>query len=229
MPKARILIVEDDADIAELIQYHLQKEGYSHSHTDQGEKVLPLTKTFKPTLILLDLMLPGIDGYEVCRLLKSDPATRAIPILMLTAKSEETDIVTGLELGAEDYLPKPFSPKVLLARIRTILRRLATPPVTADSKRVEFQNIKIDPGRHEVWVSGKTIALTVTEFRILQLLLNRPGWVFNRNQIVEGVRGEGYAVTDRSVDVQIVGLRRKLGRAGKQIETIRGVGYRLKE
>jgi two-component system alkaline phosphatase synthesis response regulator PhoP len=164
----------------------------------------------------------------VTRRLKADDATRKIPIVMLTAKGEESDIVTGLELGAEDYITKPFSPRVLVARVKAALRR-ELKDETAEREVIQIHEITVHPGRHEVLVNEKPVQLTFTEFGILYLLLKRPGWVFTRNQIVDAVRGDDYYVTDRSVDVQIVGLRKKLGKAGKHIETVRGVGYKLKE
>jgi two-component system phosphate regulon response regulator PhoB len=173
-------------------------------------------------------MLPGVDGLDVTKRLKADDATCKIPIVMLTAKGEESDIVTGLELGAEDYITKPFSPKVLVARVRAVLRR-EIKDAPGDEEALTIHEITIHPGRHEVLVNDKPVQLTFTEFGILSFLVRRPGWVFTRNQIVDAVRGDDYYVTDRSVDVQIVGLRKKLGKAGKHIETVRGVGYRLKE
>ena len=182
-----------------------------------------------PDLILLDIMLPGMDGLEVCRMLKRDPVTEKIPVVMLTAKGEESDIVTGLEIGADDYMPKPFSPKVVIARIRNLLRRKSRSDVD-DTSTIKLKDLVIHPGRHEVLLKSKKIDLTCTEFRVLQFLARRPGWVYTRQQIVDAVRGEDYPVTDRSVDVQIVGLRRKLGTTyGALIETVRGVGYRFKE
>jgi two-component system phosphate regulon response regulator PhoB len=178
--------------------------------------------------MVLDLMLPGVDGLDVTRRLKADDATRKIPIVMLTAKGEESDIVAGLELGAEDYITKPFSAKVLVARVRAVLRRNAQ-DTREENEVLRIHEITIHPGRHEVMVNDKPVQLTFTEFGILVFLVKRPGWVFTRNQIVDAVRGDDYYVTDRSVDVQIVGLRKKLGRAGNHIETVRGVGYRLKE
>jgi two-component system phosphate regulon response regulator PhoB len=174
-------------------------------------------------------MLPGLDGLDVCRTLKSDDATSNLPIVMVTAKGEESDIVAGLELGADDYITKPFSPKVLIARVKAVLRRRAKPPADKNSALSFGDLLFIHPGRHEVLVKGKPVKLTLTEFRILHYLARRPGWVFSRYQIIDGVQGEDYVVTDRSVDVQIVGLRKKLGPAGNRIETIRGVGYRFKE
>jgi two-component system phosphate regulon response regulator PhoB len=179
-------------------------------------------------LIVLDLMLPGVDGLEVCRTLKRDPDTASIPLVMLTAKGEEADIVTGLEMGADDYLTKPFSPRVLIARIRAVLRRKSDEPLD-EQEELRIHDLTIHPGRHEVLVNGIAVPLTATEFRVLYVLAQRPGWVFTRYQIANSVHGGDYIVTDRSVDVQIVGLRKKLGDAAEYIETIRGVGYRFKE
>jgi two-component system phosphate regulon response regulator PhoB len=179
-------------------------------------------------LVLLDLMLPGLNGLEVCRVVRADPKTKSIPIVMITAKGEEADIVTGLELGADDYLPKPFSPRVLLARLRAVLRRRESPRQEQEGP-LELHGVSIHPGRREVRVNGEAVELTHTEFRLLHFLALRPGWVFTRNQIVEAVRGIDYPVTERAVDVQVVGLRKKMGEAGKLVETVRGVGYRFKE
>jgi two-component system, OmpR family, alkaline phosphatase synthesis response regulator PhoP len=228
MAKESVLVIEDDEDIQELVSYNLSKEGYQTTCVGSGEEGLKTVKLKLPNLVLLDLMLPGIDGLEICKLIKADPKTQHIPIVMLTAKGEESDVVTGLELGAEDYITKPFSPKVLVARIRTILRRKGKPAAT-DETAVSIHELTIHPGRHEVVAKGKPIELTFTEFKILQLLARRPGWVFTRYQIVNDIRGDDVLVTDRSVDVQIVGLRRKLGPYGKYVETVRGVGYRFKE
>jgi two-component system phosphate regulon response regulator PhoB len=228
MPKEHILIVEDEEDILELIRYNLEKEGYKVTSTLTGEDAITKAKTMLPDLILLDLMLPGVDGFEVCKILKHHEKTDHIPIIMLTAKGEESDIVSGLELGADDYITKPFSPKVLIARIRTILRRKQrNKPVT--SVALKIHNLVIDPTRFQVHVDGIPIQLTATEFHILQFLTQHPGWVFTRSQIIDSVKGTDYPVTDRSVDVQIVGLRKKLKSAGKYIETVRGIGYRFKE
>jgi two-component system phosphate regulon response regulator PhoB len=173
-------------------------------------------------------MLPGIDGLEVAKILKNDSKTQDIPIIMLTAKGEEADIVTGLELGADDYITKPFSPRILTARIRAVLRRKSTPP-SDETSIIQHNGLIIHPGRRDVRINGKPVELTYTEFQVLHYLAKRPGWVFTRYQIVEAVRGDDYPVTDRSVDVQIVGLRKKLGFYGKYIETVRGVGYRFRE
>jgi len=225
--RENILVVDDEEDILELVQYNLSREGYQVRQAGTGEEGLKIARQKKPDLVILDLMLPGVDGLEVCKNLKNDPKTAHIPIIMLTAKSEEADMVTGLELGADDYIPKPFSPRVLLARVKTVLRRKLRESVE-ETETIKIEEMVITPGRHEVLVKGKPIQLTFTEFRILHTLARRPGWVFSRYQIVDAVRGEDYPVTDRSVDVQIVALRKKLGSYGHFIETVRGVGYRFK-
>jgi two-component system phosphate regulon response regulator PhoB len=234
MIQQSVLIVEDEEDIRELISYNLLKEGYQVASVALGEEALVAADARPPDLILLDLMLPGMDGLTVCHKLKNQPKTKAIPIVMLTAKGEESDIVAGLNLGADDYITKPFSPKVLLARARAVLRRAATneqesPDGAKGEGPFSIHELTIHPGRHEVLVEGAAVDLTSTEFRLLQLLARRPGWVFTRQQILDGVHGDNYAITDRAVDVQIVGLRRKLGSAGRYIETVRGVGYRFRD
>lgn len=228
MFKERILVVEDEEDILELIRYNLSKEGYQVFCTTSGEKAIKTAKAESLDLIILDLMLPGIDGLEVGKILKNDSKTRDIPIIMLTAKGEEADIVIGLELGADDYITKPFSPRILIARIRAVLRRKSTTPPDEMSV-IQIHELIIHPGRRDARINGKPVELTYTEFQVLHYLAKRPGWVFTRYQIVEAVRGDDYPVTDRSVDVQIVGLRKKLGPFGKYIETVRGVGYRFRE
>ncbi len=222
------LIIEDEADIADLIRYHLEKAGYKALVALRGDEGLALALKEPPDVLVLDLMLPGMDGIEVCRQLRRDDRTAHIPILMVTAKGEESDVITGLELGADDYVVKPFSPKVLLARIRAVLRRkrMEAPQGT---EPIKIRDLVIHPGRHEVLAGGKPLDLTFSELRILQLLASRPGWVFTRDQIVNAIHGETYPVTDRAVDVQIVGLRKKLGSRAHYIETVRGVGYRFRE
>jgi len=229
MAKERLLLIEDDKDIQELLRYNLSKEGYQIVQAFTGEEGLKAARGKSPDLIILDLMLPGMDGLEVCKLLKKEPKTEGIPVVMLTAKGEESDVVAGLEIGAEDYVLKPFSPKVLIARIRTVLRRTHRLVEENAGEEIKIHELSVHPGRHEVMFKGKRLELTFTEFRLLHFLASRPGWVFTRYQIVDGVRGEDYPVTERSVDVQIVGLRKKLGPAGDYIETVRGVGYRFKE
>ena len=227
MAHEKIMVVEDEADIQELIRYNLAKEGFLVTTCDSGEEALEQVGQHVPELVLLDLMLPGIGGLDVCRALRRAPQTQSVPIIMLTAKSEEADIVTGLELGADDYVTKPFSPRVLLARVQAILRRrVATdePPTTT----IRRGEIEIDTARHQVTLAGAPLDLTYTEFSVLELLARRAGIVFTRYQIVDAVKGEDYPVTDRSVDVQIVGLRKKLGNHSDLIETVRGVGYRFR-
>ena len=230
--KETVLVVDDERDILELVKYNLDKEGYQVTVVATGEDALVATRTKLPDIVILDLMLPGVDGLEVCRRLKADPKTRSIPIVMLTAKGEEADVVSGLELGAADYVTKPFSPRVLTARIRAVLRRGDTVEDTATAIRV--QALTIHPGRHQVTVNDSPVELTATEFRIMVFLAKRPGWVFTRQQIVDAAQGDDVFVTDRfvtdrSVDVHIVSLRRKLGECGAYIETVRGVGYRLQD
>jgi two-component system alkaline phosphatase synthesis response regulator PhoP len=228
MAKQKILVVDDEEDILELLRFNLTKEGFTVVCAASGEEALKSAVSNRPDLILLDLLLPGMDGLEVARRLKHDASTKDIPVIMVTAKGEEADIVTGLEVGAEDYITKPFSRKVLIARVRAALRRKAAAPAD-DQEVLSVQDLTIHPGRREVLVKGKPVALTFTEFGILNFLARRPGWVFTRSQIVDAVKGNEYFVTDRAVDVQIVGLRKKLGSAAKSIETVRGVGYRFKE
>lgn len=228
MAKETILVVDDEEDILELVRFHLSREGYEVLCAETGEDGWRKVKAHAIDLLVVDLMLPGIDGLELTRRLKNDPGTRQIPVLMLSAKGEEVDIVTGLELGADDYVTKPFSPRVLVARVRAAFRRQSTPAVAEDAL-IRIHDLVIDRGKRSLSIDDNTIDLTFTEFQVLALLANRPGWVFTRSQIVDAVRGDDYPVTDRSVDVQIVGLRKKLGVSGQLIETVRGVGYRFKE
>jgi len=226
-PRHRILVVDDEEDILELLRYNLIRKGYQPMCVTTGEEALKLARTEHFDLIILDLMLPGIHGLDVCNILKHESKSSSIPVLMLTAKGEESDIVTGLELGADDYVTKPFSPKVLLARVRALFRRAELASEQTD-KVIAFQDLAIHPGKREVIVGGKLVDLTFTEFQILYTLAKHPGWVYTRNQIIDAVRGEGYPVTDRSVDFQVFGLRKKLSSTGKYIETVRGVGYRFR-
>jgi len=228
MAKEKILVVDDEEDILELVRYNLVREGYQVTGALSGEDALKKARTQAFDLIVLDLMLPGIDGLEVAKKLKAHDKTRNVPIVMLTAKGEEADIVTGLELGADDYITKPFSPRVLIARVRTALRRQIGSS-NDDATVIYIHELEIHPGRRSVLAAGNPVDLTFTEFQVLYILARRPGWVFTRGQIVDAVRGDDYPVTDRSVDVQIVGLRKKLDAFGKYIETIRGVGYRFRE
>ena len=228
MSKKTILVVDDEEDILELVRFNLSREGFQIVCAASGEEAWKILKTQQFDLMILDLMLPGMDGLELARRVKSQEATRKVPIIMLSAKGEEADIVAGLELGADDYITKPFSPRILIARVRTVLRR-RWQPQTDDDQALKIYELVIHPGRRHVTVLGQAVDLTYTEFQVLYFLAKRPGWVFTRTQIVDAVRGEDYPVTDRSVDVQIVGLRKKLGTCGQYIETVRGVGYRFKE
>lgn len=229
MAKETLLIVDDEPDILELLSFNLEKEGYRVFTAATGEAALAGVKAAVPDLVLLDLMLPGTDGLEVCRRLKQDTLTHNVPILIVTAKGEDTDIVAGLEVGADDYITKPFSPKVLVARVRAVLRRARRRLESAGAPKVRVHAIEIDIARHEVTVAGAAVDLSVSEFGILEFLARNPGWVFSRNQIIAAVKGSDYPVTERSVDVQILGLRKKLAGAGELIETVRGIGYRMRE
>lgn len=230
MGQERILIVDDELDILELISYNLRKEGYEVESVQSGEQALRAMASNPPDAVLLDLLLPGVDGIETCRRIKKDERFRNTPVLMLTARTEDSDIVTGLEVGADDYITKPFSPKVLVARLRAALRRGSGDEATAAiSTLLHVHGIDIDAARHEVRCDGAIVLLSATEFAILEFLVRNPGLVFSRTRIIDAIRGEDYPVTERSVDVQILGLRKKLGAHGSHIETVRGVGYRLKD
>jgi two-component system phosphate regulon response regulator PhoB len=227
--KPKILVIEDEPDILEVMQYNLEREGYKVVSCRNGEQGLSRIRTDNPDLVILDLMLPGMDGVEVCRQVKSDPVTRAIPIVMVTAKAEESDIVLGLGIGADDYIAKPFSPRVLSARVRALLRRDESRRLEERETTIEVHELTIHPGRHEAMLVGQLLELTYTEFALLTFLAKRPGWAFSRAQIVDAVKGADYPVTERSVDVQVAGLRRKMGDHGDYIETVRGVGYRFRK
>ena len=228
MARPRVLVVDDEPDILELIGYNLARHNFDMIGVDSGEEAFASVRRSLPDLVVLDLMLPGIDGLEVCRRLKNDNRTAAVPVIILSAKGEEADVVIGLELGADDYLTKPFSPRVLMARIKAVLRRKRGESGAVEAV-ITHQDLRINAGRHEVLVAGAPVQLTLTEFRILYQLARRPGWVFTRNQILEAAQGDETGVTERAVDVHMVALRRKLGSSGDLVETIRGVGYRLRE
>ncbi len=225
--KESILVVDDEKDILELIDYNLSKNGYRVKTASSGEEALELVKENEYDLIILDLMLPGVDGFDICKIIKSDRQRANIPIVMVTAKSDEADKVAGLEIGADHYVTKPFSPRELMAIVKATLRRK---PAKEEEEKplIERGDLKIHIGRYEVTYKGKKIDLTHLEFRILVALAKKPGWVMTRYQIVDSTRGEGVSVTDRSIDVHIVSLRKKLGEAD-YIETVRGVGYKFKE
>lgn len=230
MAKETILIVDDEEDILELIKYNLKNEGYQILTATTGEEAIKKANQSCPDLMVLDLMLPGIDGLEVTKHLRGKESTQDMPIVMLTAKGEEADVVTGLELGANDYISKPFSPKVLVARIRAILRRRKKAGTEEPDRQVKQEGeMTIDRARHIVTIAGRPMELTLSEFELLSFLAEKKGWVFTRGQIVDAIRGENYAVTERSIDVIIVGLRKKLKEYASLIETVRGVGYRFKE
>lgn len=231
MSKKSILVVEDEEDIQQLVSYNLVRAGFDVDCADSGEEALQRVREKKPDLLLLDLMLPGMNGSEVCRVLRLDAQTRELPIIMLTAKGEDDDVMAGLDLGADDYITKPFSPGVLVSRIKAALRRKVKE--TAAEPRepggiIRIHDLVIDPGRHEVKVGGVLVDLTLTEFGILEFLAKRPGWAFSRQQIIDAVRGYEYIITPRAIDVQIFSLRKKLGETGGKVETVRGIGYRLK-
>jgi two-component system phosphate regulon response regulator PhoB len=233
MGKANILIVEDDEDIQQLVSYNLVKNGFHVTCAGTGEDGLLKLQAGGIDCILLDLMLPGISGLEVCRAIKKNDSCVDIPILILTAKGEEDDVVSGLECGADDYVTKPFSPKVLIARVKALLRRRAEQsadaPPAEKMEKIIIRGLEIHPGRHEVMLDGNPLQLTMTEYGVLLLLAGKPGWVYTRQQIIDAVRGYDFLITPRAIDVQIFGLRKKMGEAGASIETVRGVGYRFKE
>ena len=228
MTRQLILIIEDDEDIRELLVYNLEKNGYEAEAVESGETGLTSANRRKPDLILLDLMLPGVDGLSVCRQLKAAKATQDVPIIIISAKGEETDIITGLELGADDYLAKPFSPNILLSRVRAVLRRIGQ-TLPDETSILQAHDLVIDPKKFKAMLAGQPLDLTASEFRILYYLASHRGWVFTRYQIMDAIRGEGYVVTERAIDVQIAGLRKKLGEYSGYIETVRGVGYRFLE
>ena len=225
--RTRVLVVDDEPDLLELVHYNLTKAGYEVACVLSGEEALAHVRSSTPDLIVLDVLLPGLDGLEICKALRRNPTTAGIPIIMLTARSEDADVVAGLELGADDYLTKPFSPRVLLARIKAVLRRQQGEAADAEMT-VVYDDVVIHPGRYEVRAGDQMVNLTPTEFHILHFLARRPGWVFTRYQIVDAVRGEDAEVTERSVDVHVAAIRRKLGEHRDLIETLRGVGYRFR-
>ena len=229
MAKEKILIVEDEEDIQELIQYNLIKSGFNTSVYSSGEEILEVIQRISPALILLDIMLPGIDGLSICKQLKGNENTKHYPIIMLTARGEEEDIIKGFEYGADDYVTKPFSPKVLISRIKAVLKRNYAPDQEDEDPIIKIYEFIINPKKHEALVNNNPLKLTNTEFNALYFLASKPGWVLTRYQIIDKIKGEDYEVTDRSVDVLMVGLRKKLGKFGDYIETVRGVGYRFKE
>ena len=226
--KKTILVVEDEEDLRDIVVYNLERDGYKTVAVESGEEGLERAIALRPDLVILDLMLPGMNGMDVCRQLKQADDTKAIPIIMASAKGEEADIVSGLELGADDYVTKPFSPRILLARVRSVLRR-SQESSKQDASSLQIDGLKIDTKKFQLSIDDATVDLTKSEFGILHFLASHQGWVFTRYQIVDAIRGEKYVVTERAIDVQIAGLRKKLGSHADLIETVRGVGYRFKE
>ncbi|HMO01447.1 MAG TPA: response regulator transcription factor [Oligoflexia bacterium] len=226
--KAKIMVVEDELDILELIIYNLSKEGYTVKGVTNGEEALSALTEFSPDLLILDLMLPGMDGFEVCAEIRRSRLHQQIPIFMLTAKGEEADVVSGLEVGADDYLSKPFSPKILLARVRSLLRRQNRRTKNHDQV-LKSGELTIDTNAHQVLIKNRKLNLTGTEFKLLHHLVVNAGTVFQRNDIIKNIHGADYPATARSIDVQILNLRKKLGRHGKHIQSVRGIGYRYQD
>jgi len=222
----KILIIEDEESIGELIELNVQKNGYKSARTDSAEKALKMLQREDFDLILLDLMLTGMDGLDFCKIFRSDKTYRQIPIIMITARSEDADIVSGLEFGANDYVTKPFSPRVLIARIKAQLRD-SSDNADSPAAAVSRNGIDLNPEFHEVRIGKKNIDLTANEFSILELFMRNPGKVYSRDAIITSVHGDGYPVTDRAVDVAIVNLRKKLGDKSNLVETVRGVGYKF--
>jgi DNA-binding response OmpR family regulator len=222
-----ILVIDDEPELVKLLDYNLTKAGYLVLSAKDGENGLAAARKHAPDAIILDVMMPGLDGWEVCKRLRTDPSTSALPILMLTAKAEEGDRVLGLELGADDYVTKPFGVRELLARVKALLRRSEI--ATASPEVIKSGKIVIDSSRRTVTVGGKPVALTATEFNLLKSLAEKEGRVISREDLLSLARGDEVAVMDRTVDVHVAALRKKLGKQGDMIETVRGVGYRMKE
>ena len=227
MARKTILVIDDEADLIELVRYNLVKEGFQVVAAPDGETGLAAARREIPDVVVVDLMLPGIDGLEVCRALRANDRTAQIPVIILTAKNAESDRVVGLEIGADDYVTKPFSPRELAARVKAVLRRVSPRQPSIDF--IRHGDLSVDLVRHEVYCADNPIALTATEFRLLQFLAARPGRVFSRSELIDGALGHDIAVLDRTIDVHVMALRKKLGRCGIWIETIRGFGYKFKE
>jgi two-component system phosphate regulon response regulator PhoB len=227
--RERILIIEDETDIVDLLKYNLKKEGYDVDAAADGERGLDLARTKSYDLVILDLMLPGIDGLEVCRRLRGDARTEHVPVIMATSKGEETDVLVGLSLGADDYVTKPFSIRELMARVKVVLRRTRPAPDTrADRRPISRGGIDVDPVRHTVTIGGEPVTLTLAEFRLLHFLIRNEGRVFTRPELLPHVVGDGVIVVDRNIDVHVRNLRKKLGdEKMNHVVTVRGVGYKF--
>ncbi len=227
MSEKTVVIVDDEQDIVELVSHHLKREGFLVKEFNKGREFFAYLESIIPDLIILDIMLPGIDGLEICKMLKNKQKTSSIPIIMLTAKAAEADVVVGLELGADDYVVKPFSPRELVARVKSVFRRLNFSDTDEDV--IKIGPLSVNSDKYEVTVEGKSIDLTTTEFKILEVLTQRRGSVFSRDQLLKKKRlwGDDKLVYDRTIDVHIKNLREKLGIAGHMIKTIRGVGNKL--
>ncbi|MCD6430128.1 MAG: response regulator [Deltaproteobacteria bacterium] len=228
MSKETIVVVEDEVDIREVLIYNLEREGYQVFGEADGKRGLEIIREKTPDLVLLDLMLPGLDGLQICRSLKADSETSSIPIVMVTARGEESDIVLGLELGADDYIAKPFSPRELIARVRAVLRRRTSPSIDGAGMFIDREGVVIDSRRHKVVVDGLSVSFTATEFKLIHFLAHHPGWVFTRDHLLSKVVGQENFIVDRNIDVHILAVRKKLGPHRDLIETIRGIGYRFK-
>jgi two-component system phosphate regulon response regulator PhoB len=226
MKKATILVIDDEKDLIELVRYNLEKDGFDVIAATDGQSGLDVVKKHRPDLVVLDLMMPGIDGLQICKQLRADPRTGRIPVIMLTAKATEADRIVGLELGADDYITKPFSPREVVARVKAVLRR--SNPAAEQRQEIRVGDLNIDLGGHEVSFKGQRVLLTATEFRILEFLAARPGRVFSRDEIIDAALGNETAVFDRTVDVHITAIRRKLGMGAEYIETVRGFGYKFR-
>ena len=227
--KKSIVVIEDESDILEVLKYNLEREGYRVRTSRDGESGLQLVREENPDLVLLDLMLPSLDGIEICRRLREDTVTRSLPVIMLTAKGEESDVVLGLGVGADDYVTKPFSTGELTARIRAVLRRYELGEMEQERDRIELDGVVIDAGRHQVIIDGDRVSFTATELRLLHFLASHPGRVFTRDLLLGRAIGEHAFVGDRNIDVHVRSIRKKLGEHRDLIETIRGVGYRFRE
>ena len=227
MSKGTILVIDDEKDLLELVRYNLEKDGYDVISARDGQSGVEIASRHRPDLIVLDIMMPGMDGLEVCRRLRADQRTARVPLIMLTARATEADRIVGLEMGADDYVTKPFSPRELVARVRAALRRTALQQEPAEV--IRHGQVSVDVRRHEVTCDGAQVQLTATEFKILQFLAARPGRVLSRDEIIDAALGRDAAVFDRTIDVHVTAIRRKLGRCADHIETVRGFGYKFRD